>query len=232
MANYSRQNEGKPVGTDNADITVVTGRIDNVESALVGNLSLTGIDINGGAIDGTAVGANSANTGTFTHVNASTLVLSGTASINGDAIFSSDVTASGSVNVASMVTTGDVSVGGDLVVTSTLTIGKTLGAWDTATYAKDTEYQATSDLLVCATISVANLNGWTMAAITDSASPPTTTVAASDAYQNLTGGNLVYIFKNSLFFPVKNGDYWKVTATARIGGSAPTVTIAAIPLGA
>ena len=56
MANFSRENEGKPTGTDSADITVVTSRIDNVESALVGNLSLNLIDIDGATIDGTTVG--------------------------------------------------------------------------------------------------------------------------------------------------------------------------------
>lgn len=89
MANFARLGEGKPVGTDNADITVVTDRIDNVESALIGNLSLATIDINGGAIDGTDIGTTTASVATFTNVTVSTMgqvSLTGSAVIDGNLI--------------------------------------------------------------------------------------------------------------------------------------------------
>ena len=44
-ADYARLYEGLPVGSSDAEISIVTARIDNIESALVGNLSLASIDI-------------------------------------------------------------------------------------------------------------------------------------------------------------------------------------------
>ena len=106
MTNFGRQDQGKPSGTDLADITIVAGRIDNVESALVGNLSLNLLDINGAAIDGTVVGANSPSTGVFTTLNASTLYVCGT--VSGTVAFASQVSTLGSITIASAFTTGGV----------------------------------------------------------------------------------------------------------------------------
>jgi len=53
---------------------------DSVDSLLGGGTAITGIDINSGAIDGTAIGANSASTGAFTTMSvSSTFTLGGTA---------------------------------------------------------------------------------------------------------------------------------------------------------
>lgn len=53
---------------------------DKTDSLLSGGTAITGIDINSGAIDGTAIGANSASTGAFTTMSvSSTFTLGGTA---------------------------------------------------------------------------------------------------------------------------------------------------------
>ena len=119
MANFSRQNQGIPSNDNLADITVVTGRIDNVESGLVGNLSLASIDINGGTIDGTTVGATTPSTGAFTTLDSSTLsvtgTVSGTISYDAGATFSSSV-----VVVGSLVASASFDIGTTLVVGSSI----------------------------------------------------------------------------------------------------------------
>jgi hypothetical protein len=53
---------------------------DSVDDLLDGTTAVTGIDINSGSIDGTPIGANSASTGAFTTLSASsTFTLGGTA---------------------------------------------------------------------------------------------------------------------------------------------------------
>lgn len=116
MANFSRQDQGKPVGTDLADITVVTSRIDNVESALVGNLSLNLLDINGAAIDGTTIGGTTPSTGKFTTLNTSQLAISGT--VSGTVAFATEFSCAASVTIGSAFTTG-----GDLTVASNIVTG-------------------------------------------------------------------------------------------------------------
>lgn len=50
--------------------TKINTNLDNVDNLLDGTTPVTGIDINSGSIDGTAIGANSASTGAFTTVGA------------------------------------------------------------------------------------------------------------------------------------------------------------------
>ena len=50
---------------------------DKTDSLLSGGTSITGIDINSGAIDGTAIGANSASTGAFTSVAVDNITVDG-----------------------------------------------------------------------------------------------------------------------------------------------------------
>jgi hypothetical protein len=51
--------------------TKLNGVIDDLDELLGGDTAVTGIDINSGSIDGTAIGANSASTGNFTSVSIS-----------------------------------------------------------------------------------------------------------------------------------------------------------------
>ena len=51
--------------------TKINTNLDNVDNLLDGTTPVTGIDINSGSIDGTAIGANSASTGAFTNITAS-----------------------------------------------------------------------------------------------------------------------------------------------------------------
>ena len=58
----------------------LNGNWDSVDDLLDGTTPVTGIDINSGSIDGTAIGANSASTGAFTTMSvSSTFTLGGTA---------------------------------------------------------------------------------------------------------------------------------------------------------
>ena len=50
----------------------INSNLDAIDDLLDGTTPVTGIDINSGAIDGTAIGANSASTGAFTTLNVST----------------------------------------------------------------------------------------------------------------------------------------------------------------
>lgn len=58
----------------------LNGNWDSIDDLLDGTTPVTGIDINSGSIDGTAIGANSASTGAFTTMSvSSTFTLGGTA---------------------------------------------------------------------------------------------------------------------------------------------------------
>ena len=56
--------------------TKINNNLDSIDDLLDGTTPVTGIDINSGAIDGTAIGANSASTGAFTTIVGTTLNLS------------------------------------------------------------------------------------------------------------------------------------------------------------
>jgi len=55
----------------------LNGNWDSVDSLLGGGTAITGIDINSGSIDGTAIGANSASTGVFTSVAVDNITING-----------------------------------------------------------------------------------------------------------------------------------------------------------
>jgi hypothetical protein len=58
----------------------INSNLDTLDDLLDGTTPVTGIDINSGSIDGTAIGANSASTGAFTTMSvSSTFTLGGTA---------------------------------------------------------------------------------------------------------------------------------------------------------
>lgn len=77
---------GNVNGNLTGDVTgAVTGNVTgNITSA--GLSSFSSIDVNGGAIDGTPIGATSAAAGTFTTINATSTVTAATVDINGGAI--------------------------------------------------------------------------------------------------------------------------------------------------
>ena len=55
--------------------TKINTNLDSIDDLLDGTTPVTGIDINSGSIDGTAIGANSASTGAFTTIVGTTLNL-------------------------------------------------------------------------------------------------------------------------------------------------------------
>ena len=56
--------------------TKINNNLDSIDDLLDGTTPVTGIDINSGSIDGTAIGANSASTGAFSTISGTTLNLS------------------------------------------------------------------------------------------------------------------------------------------------------------
>ena len=118
MTNFLRQNQGIPSNDNLADITVVTGRIDNVESGLVGNLSLASIDINGGTIDGTTVGATTPSTGEFTNLEASTLTATASFVASATVDIGTTLVVTGSATIASGITCTEGLVVGSGIATA------------------------------------------------------------------------------------------------------------------
>jgi hypothetical protein len=99
--------------TTNADITITPNG--------TGQVAMTAVDIAGGEIDGTVIGANSAAAGTFTNLTGN-----GTISITGTTTGSMNNVAIGASTQASgkfttVESTGNVTVGGDLIVNGTTT---------------------------------------------------------------------------------------------------------------
>lgn len=105
-------------------------------------------------------------------------------------------------------------------------LSRVLGTWDTSKI-KDTVYQASTDLIVCANLVLDAANSEnTVTGYTDSANPPTTVIDEDTTAQ---GSNAV-IRRASITMPVRKNDYWKVAHTLGVG-SWGTVTIKVIPIG-
>ena len=98
--------------------TKINGVIDDLDQLLGGDTAVTGIDINSGAIDGTAIGANSASTGNFT-----SLSISGTD-------YTSTINDAGLASIAGLTTAADKMIyttASDTYATTTLSsFGRTL----------------------------------------------------------------------------------------------------------
>ena len=98
--------------------TKINGVIDDLDQLLGGDTAVTGIDINSGAIDGTAIGANSASTGNFT-----SLSISGTD-------YTSTINDAGLASIAGLTTAADKMIyttASDNYATTTLSsFGRTL----------------------------------------------------------------------------------------------------------
>lgn len=230
MANWSKSNTGRPIGTDLADITVVADRIDNCEDGLNGDAALTSVDINGGAIDGVIIGANSAAAGTFTVMTASTIYSAGTISgtlattqsfvigstvvVTGSAVFNADTDVNANITV---VGSGDFASGlatqNGLDVSGTVQI---LGAWDASSYVSSTAYEALSDMIIVAYGTAATYTSRVITGFSDASNPPTTIVAKM-------AGDLGTA---TVTFPVRKGDYFQVDIFNFTSG-----VISAIPLG-
>jgi hypothetical protein len=103
-----------------AEFALIDGGITNAELTDTGTLTVTTVDINGGAIDGTAIGASSASTGAFT-----TLSSTGATTIGNNsstvAINSSDwdIDATGAMtNIGAITSDGLISTSGGLTVSA------------------------------------------------------------------------------------------------------------------
>jgi hypothetical protein len=111
-------------GTNSGSITIfdgVDGNIDITPNG-TGEVNITKVDIGGGEIDGTTIGANSAAAGTFTNLTAN-----GTINIDGDGtgdnidgvIIGANLAAAGTFTTVD--TSGNVTVGGNLIVNGVTT---------------------------------------------------------------------------------------------------------------
>lgn len=99
---------GASLNTWGADLN---GNTEKVDDLLGGDLPISGIDIDGGAIDGTPIGANAASTGAFTTISA-TGAISGNASTASALASAVDISLTGDV-------TGTVSFDGSASVSIT-----------------------------------------------------------------------------------------------------------------
>jgi hypothetical protein len=128
MGLWSDINPGQPLSSDSADISVVTGRIDNLVDALDGTDYLTAIDINGGSIDGTPIGSGSASTVAATTLSASgATTLSSTLAVTGATTLSSTLGVTGNVAINTnkfnvTAASGNTAIAGTLGVTGDVAI--------------------------------------------------------------------------------------------------------------
>lgn len=118
----------------------------------------------------------------------------------------------------------------DSVITDNITDGAVtnpkasglFGTWITNKVV-DTNYLAATDLIVCANGDVAGTVSGSLTGYTNSATPPTTLRTVS----SITGGAATPAVTLCITFPVKKGDYWKVT----VGGTVTATNIDVLPLG-
>ncbi|MDA8753445.1 hypothetical protein N9N24_02980, partial [Candidatus Marinimicrobia bacterium] len=99
---------------DDGEVDLGSSSVEFKNLYIDGTAYLDAVDIDGGAIDGTAIGANSASTGAFTTATASTsLDITGSAGL----ILENDETITNSSNGTVLVTATTTSLSGDLTVT-------------------------------------------------------------------------------------------------------------------
>ena len=100
--------------SDDGEVDLGSSSVEFKNLYIDGIAYLDAVDIDGGAIDGTAIGANSASTGAFTTATASTsLDITGSAGL----ILENDETITNSSNGTVLVTATTTSLSGDLTVT-------------------------------------------------------------------------------------------------------------------
>ena len=132
--------DGTTIG-HSADTDLITLAAQSITVASDATLTATTVDINGGAIDGTSIGAASTSTGAFTTLSASsTLGVTGITTLS-DATQSTNTTTgglivSGGVGIAKNANVGgDLSVAGNATVTGNLTVNGTTTTVNTANMA-------------------------------------------------------------------------------------------------
>jgi hypothetical protein len=123
---HIRSNGNIELNNLNIASQTVTGLVTNADITITpngtGQVAMTAVDIAGGEIDGTVIGANSAAAGTFTNLTAN-----GTINIDGDGtgdnidgvIIGANLAAAGTFTTVE--STGNVTVGGNLIVNGTTT---------------------------------------------------------------------------------------------------------------
>ena len=129
----SNTSNGITIGTATSGVPISIGHSTS-ETTINDNLTVTGtVDIGGGAIDGTTIGASSAAAGTFAAIAGTTGTFSGVVDIT-DATDSSDASGDtgalrteGGASIAKKLYVGDdVAVTGSMTITETATTGPTI----------------------------------------------------------------------------------------------------------
>lgn len=100
MAQWQPLNTGKPESTDKQNVTVITNRLDNLETGFTGANSIQPV-INGGTIDGaiindTTIGSSTPKPGSFTDVDCESLDVDNI-TVDGNTISSTDT--NGDINL-------------------------------------------------------------------------------------------------------------------------------------
>lgn len=180
----------------------VTGDLTgNVTGNVTGNITSTGtstfstIDVNGGAIDGTPIGANSAAAGTFTTVNTSGLATLASVDINGGAIDSTTIGATtpssivGTTVTANNGFTGDLT--GDLTGNVTGNVTGNLTGDVTGDLTGDVTSTGTSTFADVTINGTLNMNAGTTATIQNLTDPVNAQDAATKNYVDTGLANLV-----------------------------------------
>ncbi|MFZ2681735.1 MAG: hypothetical protein WAZ14_01420 [Patescibacteria group bacterium] len=179
-----------------AEITILDGGIALSELTDSGTLTATTVDINGGAIDGTAIGASSPSTGAFTTLSSTGVTALGNNSAT-VAINSSDwdISATGAMTGIGAITadgliTGSAGLtvsGGNITTSAAQILGASPFVFEGATDDDVTTTFAITDPTGARTITFQNASG-TVAFLTDTVSP-TLTDNVADALDIQEGTN-------------------------------------------
>jgi len=111
-------NAGKPENTDLAKIEVVTERIDNIVEGLDGSKYLDAVDIRGGNIDNTPVGATTPSTGDFIDIDVDNIRIDGNTISSTDTNGDINLTPNGTGEVVISGTNFSTDSNGDVVLNS------------------------------------------------------------------------------------------------------------------
>ena len=130
---WSSLNKGKPLGTDLGDLSVIAGRIDNVENGLNGVDTLDSVKISGGSIDGVGIGAITPATAKVTELTADNI------KIDGNSITSEDTdgdinlvpNGTGEVVIPANIAPNSINVGGGGAFKTKLLTANTAAAGST-----------------------------------------------------------------------------------------------------
>ena len=180
----------------------VTGDLTgNVTGNVTGNITSTGtstfttIDVNGGAIDGTPIGGNSASSGAFTTVNTAGLATLSSVDINGGAIDNTTIGATTPSSIVATTVTANVGFTGDLTGSVTGNVSGNVTGNITGDVIGDLTGDVTStgtstfaDVTINGTL---NMNAGTTATITNLTDPVNNQDAATKYYVDTSVANLI-----------------------------------------